>query len=55
MKIILTFWLALIGLHVSAIPLKVAFVYVSPAGDAGWSYSHAVSYTHLTLPTIYSV
>lgn len=23
-----------------SVPLKVAFVYVSPAGDAGWSHSH---------------
>ena len=43
MKIILTFWLTLIGLHASAVPLKVAFVYVSPAGDAGWSYSHELA------------
>ena len=23
-----------------AVPLKVAFVYVSPIGDAGWTYQH---------------
>ncbi len=24
----------------AAAPLKVAFVYVGPVGDAGWSYAH---------------
>jgi len=24
----------------AAVPLKVAFVYVSPIGDAGWTYQH---------------
>ena len=31
--------------------VKVGFVYVGPTGDHGWTYRHAVSYTHLTLPT----
>ena len=36
--------------------VKAAFVYIGPTGDHGWTYQHdAVSYTHLTLPTIYSV
>ena len=30
-----------------SIPLKVAFVYVSPAGDAGWSYSHDLGRQYL--------
>ena len=29
-------------------PLKVAFVYVGPIGDAGWTYSHDVGRKALT-------
>ena len=43
MKIYLTIWLALMSISACAVPLKVAFVYVSPAGDAGWSYSHELA------------
>ena len=32
-------------------PTKVGFVYLTTPGDHGWTYAHAVSYTHLTLPT----
>ena len=39
------FWIA--GSSVFAVPLKVAFVYVSPAGDAGWSYSHDLGRQYL--------
>ena len=37
----------------SAADPKVAFIYVGPVGDGGWTY--AVSYTHLTLPTTLQV
>jgi simple sugar transport system substrate-binding protein len=33
-------WLALPGFATAAEPLKVGFVYVSPIGDAGWTYQH---------------
>jgi simple sugar transport system substrate-binding protein len=32
--------LALAGAAVAQQPLKIAFVYVSPVGDAGWTYQH---------------
>ena len=46
----------LFTLSVAAIAkdVKAAFVYIGPTGDHGWTYQ-PVSYTHLTLPTIYSV
>lgn len=43
MRIILTIWFILLSINLNALPLKVAFVYVSPAGDAGWSYSHELA------------
>jgi basic membrane lipoprotein Med (substrate-binding protein (PBP1-ABC) superfamily) len=43
MRIILTIWLILLSISLNALPLKVAFVYVSPTGDAGWSYSHELA------------
>lgn len=46
-QIILTFWLAFFGTLSYASPLRVAFVYVSPAGDAGWSYSHELARQHV--------
>jgi basic membrane lipoprotein Med (substrate-binding protein (PBP1-ABC) superfamily) len=45
--IILTFWLVFFSALSYASPLKVAFVYVSPAGDAGWSYSHELARQHV--------
>jgi len=32
--------LILLGVFVLAAPLKVAFIYIGPAGDAGWTYAH---------------
>lgn len=46
-RIILSFWLTFSCLSTFAVPIKVAFVYVSPAGDAGWSYSHELGRQYL--------
>ena len=34
--------LGLLGASRAAEPLKIAFVYVSPVGDAGWTYQHDI-------------
>ena len=47
MKITLTTLLLLFSFYSHAVPLKVAFVYVSPPGDAGWSYSHDLARQYL--------
>lgn len=47
MKHLLTIWLIFFSLTSFAVPLRVAFVYVSPAGDAGWSYSHELARQYL--------
>jgi len=47
MKLILPIWLFLLSFSAAAEPLRVAFVYVSPVGDAGWSYSHDLGRQHL--------
>lgn len=46
-RIILSFWLTFSCFSTFAVPIKVAFVYVSPAGDAGWSYSHELGRQYL--------
>ena len=47
MKAALTTFLLFFSLYSHAVPLKVAFVYVSPPGDAGWSYSHDLARQYL--------
>ena len=47
MRLLLAICIALGGVAVQAAPLKVAFVYVSPVGDVGWSYSHDLGRQHL--------
>ena len=42
-RIIVVLWclvLALVAGPVTAKDLQVGFIYVSPVGDAGWSYAH---------------
>jgi len=39
-KLFLIFLLALVGTSLLALPLKVAFIYVGPVGNAGWTYAH---------------
>ena len=47
MRLLLAICIALSCAAVQAKPLKVAFVYVSPVGDVGWSYSHDLGRKHL--------
>jgi basic membrane lipoprotein Med (substrate-binding protein (PBP1-ABC) superfamily) len=47
MRLTLAFWSILLSISSFAVPIKVAFVYVSPAGDAGWSYSHELARQYL--------
>ena len=47
MKVALSTLLLLFSFYSHAVPLKVAFVYVSPPGDAGWSYSHELARQYL--------
>jgi len=47
MKLILPICLFLLSFAATAEPLRVAFVYVGPVGDAGWSYSHDLGRQHL--------
>lgn len=39
-KLFLPFLLVLITASVLALPLKIAFIYVGPVGDSGWTYTH---------------
>ena len=47
MKVALSTLLLLFSFYSHAVPLKIAFVYVSPPGDAGWSYSHELARQYL--------
>ena len=47
MKPVVGFLLCILGMSVYGAPLKVAFVYVSPVGDAGWSHSHDLGRQYL--------
>ena len=47
MRLLFGIWISLSASLLVAEPLKVAFVYVSPVGDAGWSYSHDLGRQHL--------
>ncbi|WP_283788242.1 BMP family ABC transporter substrate-binding protein [Bermanella sp. WJH001] len=47
MKVALSTLLLLFSFYSHTVPLKVAFVYVSPPGDAGWSYSHELARQYL--------
>ncbi len=39
-KLLVPVLLLMVGVLVFATPLKVAFIYVGPVGDAGWTYAH---------------
>ena len=39
-RLLLMFLLAVVAASVLALPLKVAFIYVGPIGDSGWTYTH---------------
>lgn len=47
MRLLLAICLTLSCLVAQSAPLKVAFVYVSPVGDVGWSYSHDLGRQYL--------
>ena len=47
MRLLLTVCLTLACFVAQGAPLKVAFVYVSPVGDVGWSYSHDLGRQYL--------
>lgn len=47
MKPIVGVLLFTLSMLAQAVPLKVAFVYVSPVGDAGWSHSHDLGRQYL--------
>ena len=47
MRLLLAICITLSSIAIQAAPLKVAFVYVSPVGDVGWSYSHDLGRKYL--------
>ena len=47
MRFLFLSWVILACMTIQAAPLKVAFVYVSPVGDVGWSYSHDLGRQYL--------